>query len=159
MDIDLIWEKPRELKITKDSVVLVDGFEDLPLRGGVYVFTRCYGKKTVPLYIGKGIGLRARIKQQFNNHKLMLSVKNSGKGPKFLMIGYPNLKSGQDLEKVVDIIERGLIEHAVSAGHEIINKQGTRLQLHKVSLTGSTKCRDWIDNRLYVPKSKKLPQT
>lgn len=53
------------------------------------------------------------------------------------MVGQFVPKSGQGKERAIKIIEKALIEHALSEGYTLLNIHGARERLHTLSFTGS----------------------
>jgi hypothetical protein len=137
MKIDAEWSKPRKLESGKKfNLIYYVDIEELPEEPGCYVFYNKYGDSISIHYIGKADNIRKRIGQQLNNLKLMLGIKNSMKGNKFLIYFLTNggIKSKK---KSVKILEKQLIKYATLEGHELINIKGTKLHFDKVSFKGN----------------------
>jgi hypothetical protein len=62
-------------------------------------------------------------------------------------------KPGQQVDKCLRIIERGFIRYFLSEGHDLVNKQGTRLRRHEVSSSGNHPKR-FFAGLMYVDKAK-----
>ena len=139
MEIDITWSKPIRLHDgwRDDLIYTCDEVDELPDEPGVYVFARSYGDSIVPLYIGRATSLATRLWQQFNNAKLMLRIQKASSGRRVLLVGELQLKRGQNVERVLDVVEPTLIEYAVAQGHDLINKQGTSPKVHHINSRGS----------------------
>ncbi|MBK8483684.1 MAG: GIY-YIG nuclease family protein [Saprospiraceae bacterium] len=73
---------------------------------GCYVFIKKYGDKITPLYIGQALNLRSRIKSQLENVKIARRIEKSEKGIKLVMYCKVELKKGQQIKKVLNILEK-----------------------------------------------------
>jgi hypothetical protein len=120
---------------------------------GVYIFGRSWGSGFEALYVGKGNALRGRVKQQFNNLRLMQHVHNAKAGKRILLVGKLITKPGQRNVKAVNLTERALIRYFLSEGHDLVNKQGARLRRHELLSTGKHPKR-FFPSPMYLEKSK-----
>lgn len=138
MDLEVTWHKPLKLKDgAKDNLIFkVDDIDKWYGCSGLYMFCRRHGENIMPLYIGKADNIGKRINQQLNNTKLMKGIENALNGEKVLVIGEFISKGGQGTTKAISIIEKALIEHALGKGLDLINKQGTKTKVHKLSFSG-----------------------
>lgn len=139
MEIDIRWTHPIPLiDGSRELLTYTCGSpDDLPEGPGVYVLGRQHGDTFSPLYIGQGTDLRQRIIQQFNNAKLMNGLKQAEAGRRTLLIGEVDLRGGQRVQRVLDVVESALIEYALANGHELLNKQGTRTPVHVINFAGN----------------------
>ena len=138
MKIEGSWSQPIQLKKGPEGgLIYTLDIEKLPAVPGVYVFARKHGASIVPIYIGQTLSVRGRIKNHLESLPLMRAVENSVGGGRFLI--YCTVKAGstEKAKKHIKIIERALILHAQSEGHEIYNKQGTKLQTDTISFVGN----------------------
>ena len=155
MQLHIQWTKPLLLKdASKENLVFWTDVEKLPDAPGIYVF----GRRTrqgqfEALYVGKAGRIRARVKNHFNNLRLMQHLKNAKNGKKIVLAGSIVTKPGQQIEKCLRIVERGFIRYFLSEGHDLVNKQGTRLRRHEVTSTGKHPKR-YFARLMYVDKSK-----
>jgi hypothetical protein len=140
MKIDLKWDKPIRLR-KKGQFYNCSGLERFSREAGVYVFARRHGKNVAPLYIGQAKNLRSRIDGQFNNLRLMTGVKQAQTGRRILLVGRLILHSGQQMKKVLDIVESTLIKRALAEGHDLINQHGTKAKVHKIKSKGNSSSR------------------
>lgn len=139
MDLSVKWHQPKTLlNGDKQNLIYVaDGLDDWYETPGVYMFARVFDKNVHPLYIGKAEDLGKRIWQHFkSNTRLMNGIKKATNGRKVLILGEFSPKPGQSATKCIALIERALIDHALTEGHKLLNVQGTRTPSHKVSFSG-----------------------
>ena len=145
MDLSVKWHKPiRLLDGDKQNLIYVaeglDAWKGVP---GVYMFARIFDEEISPLYIGKAESLGDRVWQHFkNNTRLMKGVEKAANGTKVVVLGKFTPKSGQSTKKCVDLIERALIDHALTEGHKLLNVQGTRTAAHRVTFSGHLPARN-----------------
>ncbi|MFN3566816.1 MAG: GIY-YIG nuclease family protein, partial [Burkholderiaceae bacterium] len=59
----------------------------------------------------------------------------------------------QRVEKSLVLIERALIRYFLSEGHDLVNKQGTRLRRHEIVSSGKHPKR-FIPSPMYLEKAK-----
>jgi len=132
----------------RQEIRLVDGgrhnliyytkhLKSIPENPGVYVFARIHGRKVSPIYIGQADNLRKRIEQQFKSVPLMMGIKKLPRGKRVLIYCEPVFKRKQDRKKVINIIEKSLIDHVLSQGSELLNKQGTKRPAHTIQFSGN----------------------
>jgi hypothetical protein len=143
------------------SVILVDASKQnliysfdhskLPEGAGVYVFGRRFGKQFEALYVGKAGELRSRTKGQLNNLRLMQHLKTAKNGKRILLVARFVSKPGQQEAKCLAILERALIRFFLSEGHDLVNKQGTRLRRHEI---GSIGTRTKVPRLMFVDRGK-----
>jgi hypothetical protein len=139
MEIEIHWKMPLSLIDGTDEYRVYTPEDKSPMsdRPGVYVFARKHGHRTVPLYVGKANNLAVRVAQQLNNVKLMKGIENSPQGGRLLILGELHRKHGQNTQKVLRIAESALIEHSLSQGFDILNKQGKNRPAHSVCFVGN----------------------
>ena len=138
MDLEIKWHQPVELiDGSRDALILkLRNLDKVFAGAGVYMFCRRFDSKLSPLYIGKSINIQKRIKQHLNSVKMMKGIETSQKGEKVLVVGELIPKSGQQIEKVIGIIETLLIEKALVAGFSLLNESGTKRPTHQISFNG-----------------------
>lgn len=134
MDLQVEWQSPIPLRDgTRQGLIYLCDLERLPKRPGVYVFGRRFGKNFEVLYVGKAHSISDRVRSQIrNNVKLMMHVRNARHGPRILVAGCFRAAPGQQEQRCLPLIERALIRHFLSEAHDLVNKQGTRLQQHSI---------------------------
>lgn len=128
MELKLTWYKPIQLKkgIRDDGIYHID-FDDLPETAGIYVFFRQHGESQEAIYVGKANNLKSRLKQQFNNLRLMKGIENSATGGKYLVFAEFKPGRGQQTEKSIVTIERNFIRQFLLENHNLINIQGVQM--------------------------------
>lgn len=83
----------------------------------------------------------------------MQHLRNAKAGKRIVLCGRIVTKPGQRLEKCLVLIERALIRYFLSEGHDLVNKQGTRLRRHEVASSGKHP-KKFIPKMMYVEKAK-----
>jgi hypothetical protein len=155
VDIQVTWHQPIRLHDGSDQNFIYccndADFENLPKTAGVYIFARRFGKTVSPLYIGQATRLKIRLKQQFNNTRLMKGIERATLGHRILIIGEIQLRPGQKAPQVLNVVESALIEHALANGHDLLNKQGTKTPVHVIrSSSGNLASRQVAPLIMYV---------
>jgi hypothetical protein len=75
----------------------------------------------------------------------MMHLKSARQGKLVVRAGVFKARPGQNADRCIEIIERALIRHFLSEGHDLVNKAGTRLRRHEISTVGR-------HPKLFVPK-------
>ena len=154
MKLFVEWDRILKLKdATKEDLIYSVDLQKVLTAPGVYVFARRWGSGFEALYVGKANGIRGRVKSQLNNLRLMQHLKNAKIGGRVLLCGRIDTRPGQQLEKSLLLIERGLIRYFLSEGFDLVNKQGTRLRRHEVTASGKHPKR-FVPKLMYVEKSR-----
>ena len=154
MKLQVEWMRLIPLKDSIEPNSIYDVMlERLPTDPGVYVFGRQWGNQFEALYVGKAKRIRGRVKKQLNNLHLMQHLKNAKAGKRVILTGRIITKPGQQVDKCLPLIERALIRHFLSEGHDLVNKQGTRLQRHELESSGKYP-KKFIPNLMYIEKGK-----
>lgn len=153
MKLSVEWSRPMTLKAARQSLGYRVDLEKLPTSSGLYILGRQYGKQFEALYVGKASKIRGRVKTQLNNLKLMQHLKDAKSGRKFVVYCRLVAKPGQRMEKCLLLIERALIRHFLSEGHDLVNKQGARLLRHEITSSGRHPKR-LIPELMYVERGK-----
>lgn len=158
MELRLDWQQPIWLGGTNADFHQsgLDQIAAVPDDPGVYVFGRANGDSHRPIYIGKASanGLRSRVKQQYNNLKLMRALEAAGNGNRYLSCGIFVARPGQQAGKCIEIIERAMIAWALEHGHELVNIQGARIARHIIRNEGSHHGRWPFDTEIYDTESE-----
>jgi hypothetical protein len=155
MNLGITWHPPISLD-DGDAVDLIYSVEDLQEWEGcpaVYMFCRNYGGALVPLYIGRSKNVGQRIRQHLNTTRMMKAIQKSPQGERVLIIGEFIPKPGQSVDTSLKLIEKTLIEHALTEGYELINKSGTKTPVHTISFSGYKIAKDFSGPKMYA-KSK-----
>lgn len=154
MRLHIEWSRAINLKdASKQNLIYSVDLAKLPQAPGIYILARRWGSDIEALYVGKANNIRSRIKGQLNNLRLMQHVKNAKAGKRLLLYGKPIIKPGQRLESTLPLIERGLIRYFLSEGHDLVNKQGTRLRRHEILSSGRHPKR-FFPRTMFLEKTK-----
>ena len=154
LDIELKWTAPIPVRKERGRAMayLID-LELVPAEPGVYIFGRQWGTSFEALYVGQAGRLRGRIRTHLNNAKLLRHLAEARNGKKVVVAGAFLSKRGQNEKKCLGIAERALIRHFLAKGHDLVNKQGTRIRRHRIASIGSHPRRFWPGD-LQVEKRK-----
>jgi hypothetical protein len=137
MELLIEWERSLRLRdATEQNMIHSVDWHRLPSDAGIYIFGRRWGRNFEALYVGKANNIASRVRGQLNNLRLMQHVKNARTGKRLLIAGAIDPKPGQRTDKCLKLIERGLIRYFLSEGHDLVNKQGTRLRRHEIISSG-----------------------
>jgi len=153
MNLSLKWHRSLKLltATNKNQIYTID-LNCVPEKPGIYIFFRVHGKKHEALYVGKAENLFQRVSGEFNNLKLMKGIENATNGTKGIIFAEYIPKPGQQLKKSLHAIEKTLIRHYLSEGHDLFNIKGTKLQ--KDSLTSDRdELRKFIPQVIYRQKN------
>jgi hypothetical protein len=154
MKLHVEWARPILLKDgTKQNLIYTIDPKKLPQVAGLYILARRWGSELEALYVGKANNIRGRLKGQFNNLRLMRHIKNAKTGKRIVLTGRFMTKPGQRREKSLLLIERALIRYFLSEGHDLVNKQGTRLRRHELASSGKHPKR-FIPHTMYLERGK-----
>jgi len=154
MKLFVEWSRLVPLKdAARQNLIYSVVLDKLPSAPGVYVFGRRWGTQFEALYVGKASGIRSRVKNQMNNLRLMQHLKNAKAGKRIVLAGRIVTKPGQQMDRCLPLIERALIRYFLSEGHDLVNKQGTRLRRHELSSSGKHPKR-FFPGLMYVEKGK-----
>ena len=152
MNIYCEWHKVIYLNDgSKENLIFNIDETLLPDESGCYVFFNEYGEKRRIIYIGRANNLRQRIKEQLNNVRLMNGIKNFGKGYKAFIYCTIKPKRGQNLKKILEILERNLIKYAFTEGHELVNIQGAKIHFHEISFHGNRASESLFSRKILSP--------
>ncbi len=131
------WSYPiKLLSRKKHNLIYYINLDNIPEEPGCYVFYTKYAGSISMHYIGKANNLKSRIKEQLNNVRLMMGIKNYMNGKKFLMYFLVDGGLKTKKKKIVKL-EKQLIKYATLEGHELINKIGTKLKFDTVNFSGN----------------------
>ena len=136
MKLQVEWGKPIPLRASRDGISYEVDLEKVANLPGVYIFGRRHGDTFEALYIGKSRNIRSRVKGHLNSLRLMRHLRDAKSGTRVLLVGRYITKPGQQIEKCLVLTERALIRYFLSEGHDLVNKQGTRLRRHQLESTG-----------------------
>lgn len=150
------WNKAVALKdARRENLIYKADIGKLPRAAGIYIFGRRWGaSRFEALYVGKAVRIRSRVRGHFNNLRLMQHLQNARNGKRIVVAGRLITKPGQQLARCLTLIERGFIRHFLSEGHDLVNKQGTRLRRHEIGSIGRLP-RGSFPRTMYVDKAKR----
>lgn len=152
MKLYVEWDLPILMRrSTRKTLEYSVDLETLPKAPGVYILGRRWGKQFEALYVGKANIIRSRVKTQLNNLRLMQHLDDAKTGRRILLVGKVRAKGGQQVERILPLVERALIRHFLSEGHDLVNKQGTRLPRHEVVSSGKQP-RRFVPGVMYLQK-------
>jgi len=155
LKLHIEWGSPVALKdARRENLIYKTDLAKLPDAAGIYVFGRRWGRgQFEALYVGQALRIRGRVKAQFNNLGLMQYLRKAKAGKRTVLAGRILTRPGQRLDKCLALIERGLIRNFLSEGHDLVNKQGTRLRHHEVVSTGRHPKR-FIKPLMFIDRAK-----
>ncbi len=137
MKLQIEWGRPIQLTdASKDKMIYNLDLNRVSAAAGIYIFGRSWGHQFEALYVGKASKIRGRVKGHLNNLRLMQHLHNARTGKRVLLAGRLVTKPGQQLAKCLVLAERTLIRYFLSEGHDLVNKQGTRLRRHQLDSSG-----------------------
>lgn len=139
MKIELNWFEPIELgssnTIKENTRKDCFDFIQIPEISGVYIFYREYNQQQEPLYIGKSINIRSRMKQHFESMSLMDGLQNSKRGQKKLIFAEVKIRGQANLQRAIDQAEKGLIQY-YREHNNLMNKRLMDDYFDQVTSTG-----------------------
>ena len=147
MNIKIEWQEPIQLTQYKNVLIsaLPKGIENLP---GVYFFSRKFGDKYEPFYIGQTLTLRARLKAHLGETKLdnvlrevdhaIIRIKA---GERYFHFGYYKSTSTPKTKKCLKIVEKYLVRTALAEEFMLLNKQLTAFKTDHLTFSGNAKAR------------------
>lgn len=154
MKLHVDWGRPILLKdASKDNMIYGLDLSKVAMGSGVYIFGRRWGSQFEALYVGKASNIRGRVKGHLNNLRLMQHLRNAKTGKRLVLAGKQVTKPGQQLAKCLALTERALIRYFLSEGHDLVNKQGTRLRRHEVESSGRHPKR-YFPRMMYLERAK-----
>jgi hypothetical protein len=159
MEIKIQWHQPIPLQdgSAEDLIYMVDEKKLQAWDGyaGVYMFCRRYGESVIPMYIGRSMNIYNRIWEHLEGQTgVMDSMKAiRQRGEKMLIIGEYIPQPGWSSTKAIAIVERALIEHALTEGYVLLNKAGTKTPTHEVRFSGFNMAKQFSGGTMYVKKS------
>ncbi len=137
MKLQIEWSRPIRLTdASKDKMIYNLDLNKVSTDAGIYIFGRRWGHQFEALYVGKANRIRGRVKGHLNNLRLMQHLQNAKTGKRVLLAGRLVTKPGQQLSKCLVLAERALIRYFLRDGHDLVNKQGTRLRRHQLESSG-----------------------
>jgi len=153
MKLQLEWGSliPLRQASREDNLIYTLAYSRLPSTAGVYIFGRRYGNNFEALYVGKAGKISGRVSGHLKNLPLMLHLQNAKNGKRVVLAGKFVSKPGQQETKCLSLLEKALIRYFLSEGHDLVNKQGTRLRRHEIASTNPKKM---IPKLMFVDRAK-----
>jgi hypothetical protein len=81
----------------------------------------------------------------------MLHLQNAKNGKRVVLVGKFISKPGQQVGKCLPLLEKALIRYFLSEGHDLVNKQGTRLRRHEIA---SKRPRWMVPKLMFVDRAR-----
>jgi hypothetical protein len=154
MELSIEWHRALPLVSgRKEGLIYTADLEKLPRTAGVYIFARRWGKGFEALYIGQSTNLRGRTRSHLNNLRLMRHLEEAKTGRRVIFVGEALTKPGQQMEKVLRLLERALIRHYLSEGHDLVNQQGVRIRRHEITSAGRIP-RSFVPGLMYLERTR-----
>ncbi len=154
MKLRLEWARPLHLKDgSRQNLIYNVDQSKLPTAHGVYIMGRRFGKDFEALYVGKANNIRGRVRGQLKNLPLMLHLKKAKSGRRIVLTGRFIPRPGQRPAKCLPLLERALIRYFLSEGHDLVNKQGTRIRRHEIASDGKHPKR-FFPKLMFLDKAK-----
>lgn len=139
MDVEIKWHKPIALT-SKKGRYCYKGISGLAMDGpGIYFFARRYGKKVVPLYIGRTTHqtLKKRLDQHLDRVSFVKKLEEALNGGLIYVFGTLVPKKGVKQDVALKLIETALIQEVLAENKELFNEKGAKRPHHTVSFTGN----------------------
>lgn len=154
MKLHVEWGKPIALKRSRDSFGYTFDFSRVTDYPGVYIFGRQWGSGFEALYVGKAANVQHRVKTHLNNLRLMQHLHEAKTGKRILLVGELLTKPGQQVNSALALAEKALIRYFLSEGHDLVNKQGTRIRRHHLESTGQHPKR-FFPSLMYLERTRR----
>ena len=152
LTIEADWSEAVQLVPDRTGKLIYDvpEIENIPEVSGVYIFARQYGQSVVPIYIGEAANLRKRLREHLKGSvQLMNALRRAPNGKRVFLCSKVQPKKKHDPYKARKILQDALIEHALSEGHQLVNKKGTKVPVHTISFTGNRLSEKLAPRRMY----------
>jgi hypothetical protein len=127
--------------------------EVIPADAGAYVFGRLYNGSVSPICIGEMANLRKRAGEQLKSLPCMRALEKAKSGERVFMLRTVKAGAHDKAKKHIKIIEKALILHAQSEGHELLNLQATKLSFDEIQFTGNRASESFAPRRMLIKKA------
>jgi len=152
MKLKLEWARPLNLRNgSAENLIYTFDHTKVPKSSGIYVFGRRYGTNIEALYVGKADSLQGRVRGQLKNLPLMLHLQKAKNGKRIILFGRFISKPGQKQAKCLSLLERALIRHFLSEGHDLVNIKGAKLRRHEITSIGAKRA---VPEVMFVDRAK-----
>ncbi len=145
MKITIVWQKPVQLTLNKK--LLFDEYEipsEIQQKPGIYYFSRDFGGKLLPFYIGETLGIRGRLSGHLKTVKIVDVLRglagDSGikNGRRYFHYGYlQGSPSKETAKKRLEIVQRMMIRQALEHDIPMLNTSLTKIPTHSIEFSGS----------------------
>jgi predicted GIY-YIG superfamily endonuclease len=154
LKIEAVWSKPINLEIDKsgDMIFLLD-LDVIPPEPGTYVFGRQYDGIISPIYIGETANLKKRAGEHLKSLPLMRAIEKAKNGERVFIFCTVKAGTAEKAKKQVKIIEKALILHAQSEGHELRNLKAAKLPFDEIQFTGNRASESFAPRRMLIKKA------
>lgn len=154
MKIEAKWSKPLVLQKDKtENLIFLMDLEQVPAEPGAYVFGRLYDGQIMPLYIGETANLCKRAGEHLKSLPLMRALEKAKNGDRAFMFCTVKAGSADKAKKQVKIIEKALILHAQSEGHELLNLKAAKLPFDEITFAGNRTSESFAPRRMLIKKA------
>jgi hypothetical protein len=110
----------------------------------VYYFSRRFGNKWEPFYIGETLTLRSRLRQHLDHTQmfcLLTGIPRRGlaeiaMGARYFHFGYLKGKQGK-AKACLRVVQKFMIEEALAHKFTLVNRALTKIPKHEVNFNGS----------------------
>jgi hypothetical protein len=149
MHVRIDWMEPIQLTRHKTLIIeekeLLVQVEALP---GIYFFSRRFGSKFEPFYIGETKSIRGRLKSHWRSAAITLVLRGIGDesinsikgGERYFHYGYL-VRNAADPKRYLRIGQKYLIRQAMAQGVTLLNKSLTKIRVDTIEFVGSAKGR------------------
>jgi hypothetical protein len=154
MKLAVDWQRPIPLQSgVREGLIYTVDLDKIEPVPGIYIFARRWGRSFEALYVGQSQRLRYRIRGHLNNLRLMNHIKAAKTGRRFVIIGESVTRRGPRLPKVLKLLERAYLQHYLAEGHDLVNKQGTKIRRHEIISSGRIP-KAFVPSQIYLERSK-----
>jgi len=88
----------------------------------------------------------------------MKGIENAPRGQRIFLYAQAKTKQAQKIDRVLDILQRALVEHALSAGHNLLNVQLTKTKVHVIDFEGNRTSEKLFTRKMLSQESRqRLP--
>ncbi|NNC16348.1 hypothetical protein HJC22_11515 [Corallococcus exiguus] len=148
MNIIINWQKPILLFKNKLEKYTDADLENIENKAGVYYFARRFGENSTPFYIGETLNLRSRLKKHLESARIMDALRGIenpkhariAQGARYFHYGYL-VSNAKAQKKRLQIIQKYLIDEAISKELTLLNKHGTVVLTNTIEFEGSSEGR------------------
>ena len=149
VNITIDWQEPVRLTQFRQVVIDRDKLpEEINNLAGVYFFSRKFGDKYEPFYIGQTLTLRSRLKSHLGTINLDYVLREVEYAPiqiktgeRYFHYGYYRSSSMERTRKCLKIVEKYLVRTALAEECILLNKKLTAFKTDQLTFLGTSKAR------------------